>query len=105
MCFQFRFKCRYSDVEVISDGARKGIPDHGSGIVIRVYSSLRGLTAPAIRLRADLRRVLNVFLIIIVNLVLLLLQLTTVQQVYVMLSPRALPSTSVLFNTSTPFFS
>ena len=27
MCFQFRFKCRYSDVEVISDGARKGIPD------------------------------------------------------------------------------
>ena len=27
MCFQFRFKCRYSDVEVISDGARKGILD------------------------------------------------------------------------------
>ena len=27
MCFQFRFKCRYSDVEVISDGARKRIPD------------------------------------------------------------------------------
>jgi len=27
VCFQFRFKCRYSDVEVISDGARKSIPD------------------------------------------------------------------------------
>jgi len=30
-------------------------------VVIYVYSSLRGLTAPAIRLRAYLRRVLNVF--------------------------------------------
>ena len=34
MCFQFRFKCRYSDVEVISDGARKRIPDPLCNVLI-----------------------------------------------------------------------
>ena len=49
MCFQFRFKCRYSDVEVVSDGARKGIPD-----TCAMHAKLR--RANIVRDRGRLRR-------------------------------------------------